>query len=173
MQLPRVWLWKQQSLLGREPKYWPQQVSEPSCFLKNDTPPPTHCCSYPGAGKLISMGAGRTCRSLLPHLRFLDGHCPKPLPASGSLSPPLISASPLTTLPPSVQSCRCSSLRLGFKQNNRPQKWELEGTWGTCCSCCRPRQSHLRPCWAGSSGRVRAPTPHPLSWSWQSHTALC
>lgn len=34
-------------------------------------------------------------------------------------------------------SCPWSSLRLDFRLNKGPQKWELEGTMGTSCSCCR------------------------------------
>lgn len=121
-----------ESLLGRGLKWWSHQVSEPGSFCKSDPLHPTHCCSYPRAGLLlISMGGRRMWRSLVPHLRFLDGRCPKPLPV---LYPPLISASLLTTLLSTVKSRPCPSLRLGFTLNKGPQKQELEGSLGACRS---------------------------------------
>lgn len=159
-----------ESLLGRGPTWWSQQVSKPGSFYRNDTPstPPTSVPT-PSAGQpLISMGERKDVSFISATPKFLDGHCAKPLPAP-FLCPPLLSASLLTTFPSSEKSCPCSSLRLGSKLNKGPQKGELEGTLGTSCSWCRAIQrpmvyasvqSHAGQA-VHSQVRALAPHPHP------------
>lgn len=84
-----------ESLLGRGPTWWSQQVSKPGSFYRNDTPftPPTSVPT-PSAGQpLISMGERKDVSFISATPKFLDGHSAKPLLPLSSAHPPSLSIS--------------------------------------------------------------------------------
>lgn len=122
------------SLLERGPKWWSYQVSELGSSCSNGH---THSHPYP---LLESLLFPRERGKDMPFINAISKNLRRPLsqifacPWFPSLSPSFCISTEHT--PVLMQGYSWSSLRLDFRLNKGPQKWELEGTMGTSCSCC-------------------------------------